>query len=284
MEQVSHVKAGTYIVAVSGGIDSVVLLDVLVRRGELNLVVAHFDHGIRLESRADAAFVSKLAETYQLPFHTERLQLGKEASEATARQARYAFLEKIKTQYNALAIITAHHADDVVETMIINLLRGTGWRGLCSLRETVKIKRPFLSVRKQEVIAYAEKYRLEWREDSTNAELHYLRNRVRHTITPQIDHEAWWKLYLRQCEVMKMIDREIAHLITQKRYPFIMWPSEVALEVLRLQLALTRPQAKYALHAIKTARSGTHYQVGGYQTLQFTRDAYVVLPPSSMLK
>src|SRR3989344_5293986 len=114
-----------YIVAVSGGVDSVVLLDMLIKQKEHNLVVAHFDHGIRVDSDADARFVWELAKKYELSFEVRREELGDAASENTARSHRYAFLRDIAKKYSA-TIVTAHHADDVVETIAINLTRGTG--------------------------------------------------------------------------------------------------------------------------------------------------------------
>ena len=114
----------TILVAVSGGVDSVVLLDMLAR-SEDRLVVAHVDHGIREESSEDAQFVEGLAHQYQVPFVSTRLELGLEASEDTARRARYAFLEAEAAKRGAV-IVTAHHLDDVVGSVAINLIRGTG--------------------------------------------------------------------------------------------------------------------------------------------------------------
>src|SRR3990172_5722177 len=128
------IKLGTYVVAVSGGVDSVVLLHLLVQKGQraegrgqskYNFIVAHFDHGIREDSKLDRELVQELAKKYNLPFVYNQGNLGPKASEATARDARYAFLNKVKDSVSAQAIITAHHQDDVLETAIINLLRGT---------------------------------------------------------------------------------------------------------------------------------------------------------------
>lgn len=126
------VPPGTYIVAVSGGVDSVVLLDMLAKQADLQLVIAHFDHGIREDSKQDALFVAHLAAKYHVPFESERVELGHGASEALAREKRYAFLRMMFKKYNADAIITAHHQDDVIETSMINILRGTGRHGLSS--------------------------------------------------------------------------------------------------------------------------------------------------------
>lgn len=184
----------TYIVAVSGGVDSVVLLDILHRRGGRKLIVAHYDHGIRDNSHDDRLFVQNVALRYNLPFIFDEGRLGPRASEATAREARYAFLRKIKSSAGAAAIVTAHHEDDLLETAILNLLRGTGRKGLSSLRSTDDIYRPLLVTPKAHIITYANKHGLTWREDSTNANPNYLRNYVRHRLLTRFDRDTRRKL------------------------------------------------------------------------------------------
>ena len=112
-----------YIVAVSGGVDSVVLLDMLSKT-QHKLIVAHVDHGIRgKESAADARFVAALARRYQLPFVSTELHLGAHASEETAREKRYEFLFGEAEKYRAV-VVTAHHRDDIIETFLLNLFHG----------------------------------------------------------------------------------------------------------------------------------------------------------------
>lgn len=173
---------GTYVVAVSGGVDSVALLHMLHQQPDLKLVVAHYDHGIREDSAEDRRLVQRLAEEYQLPYIYDEGRLGAGTSEAEARTARYAFLRRVQAASEAQAVITAHHQDDVLETAIINLLRGTGRKGLTSLQSTADIQRPLLSVSKAAIRAYAQDQGLRWREDSTNQDESYLRNYVRHQL------------------------------------------------------------------------------------------------------
>lgn len=180
------VAPGKYIVAVSGGVDSVVLLDLLARQENLDLVVAHFDHGIRSDSNKDCDFVRNLAVSYGLPFESESGNLGKDASEETARLARYKFLEKTLKKHSAKAIITAHHQDDVIETILINILRGTGRKGLSSLQNTNEILRPLTSYQKSQILDYAKTNDLAWREDSTNSDPKYLRNNLRLNVIPKM--------------------------------------------------------------------------------------------------
>jgi len=180
-----EVKPGVYVVAVSGGVDSMTLLNMLSKIPKLRLVVAHFDHGIRSDSEVDRLLVQKVAASYQLPFVFDDGRLGPKASEANARAARYKFLNKVAKAAEADAIITAHHQDDLLETAIINLLRGTGRRGLSSLKSQPRLLRPLLQFSKAQILNYAHKNHLDWREDVTNQDTTYLRNYVRQQILPK---------------------------------------------------------------------------------------------------
>ena len=276
-----------YLAAVSGGIDSVVLLDMLVTAGAHKVTVAHFDHGIRDDSAADARFVEELAAHYGVPCVTARAELGRGASEAAARQARYVFLEREANARGAV-IATAHHADDVAETIALNLTRGTGWRGLAVLDHPERI-RPLLTMTKAELRAYALAHRLEWVEDSTNAELTYLRNRLRRVIAEKLAPDAWrdlGALRQQQCVLKAEIDAEVRRFLrgdaTYRRYFFTVIDDRVAVELLRAAVASvaghgpTRPQAERALLAIKTAPGGTTTDVGEGVQLRFTSATFVV--------
>lgn len=160
------------------------------------MIVAHYDHGIRPDSASDREFVQNLAARYALPFVYDSGRLGPKASEALARNARYAFLRKVKSSANAGVIATAHHEDDLLETAILNLLRGTGRKGLSSLRSNDEFYRPLLSTPKVNIRKYATKHNLTWREDSTNTDTNYLRNYVRHNIMTRFDAPARARLRL----------------------------------------------------------------------------------------
>lgn len=236
------VQPGRYVVAVSGGVDSVVLLALLQQKPRLHLTVAHFDHGIREDSVKDRRLVQELAKEYGLPFVYDEGKLGAGASEATARKARYAFLQNIRRQTGARAIITAHHQDDVIETALLNLLRGTGRRGLTALRSHDGLVRPLLAVPKKDLIAYANARSLTWREDSTNQDLSYKRNYIRHKIVTRMTEAQRYQLLTYITELRDMnhrIDLEVAnqlHMQPQtgyiaRRY-FNRLPHSVALEVI----------------------------------------------------
>lgn len=261
---------GTYVVAVSGGVDSIALLDKLVTSGMYQLIVAHFDHGIRPDSAGDADFVRGLAASYGLGFETRRETLGSGASEELARLRRYQFLRHVARDHRA-GLVTAHHADDVIETIAINLIRGTGWRGLAVLDSD--IVRPLLDVSKKEIMAYARDRELVWREDSTNASSLYLRNRVRHKLAT-VDEEVGRQLlalWATQVSLKAAIDHEAIGLTqgrdTQSRYQFVSIDDASADELLRAicitltGFSPTRPQRARALLAIKTGRAGNHHRI-----------------------
>ncbi len=188
----------TYIVAVSGGVDSVVLLHKLLAKLSVSepsipnpqspiYVVAHFDHGIRPDSSSDAEFVRALSGKNGLTFELGEGNLGPYTSEATARDERYRFLRETKEKYQADKIITAHHQDDVIESMVINMIRGTGARGLNPMSGSSDVLRPLIHKTKQELLEYAGEHDLVWQEDSTNADEKYLRNYVRVRLMPKLE-------------------------------------------------------------------------------------------------
>lgn len=270
------------IVAVSGGVDSVVLLHKLVRANEARLVVAHIDHGLRPESGEDAQFVARLAGGYGLQFESTALQLGDQVSEEYARQGRWQFLRKIREKYHADYIVTAHHADDIVETMIINLKRGTGWRGIATLRETDEIKRPLLVMRKREIIDYAREHELQWREDATNQDERYLRNYVRHRIIPCMSDQqfrAWIQLHTRQLELREQIEREVGLFSpVLSRYHYVMWPDNSAREFLRASVgSLTRREFDRLLLFVRTARPQKQLALSNGKTLKMGVKRFIVL-------
>ncbi|MEI7539306.1 MAG: tRNA lysidine(34) synthetase TilS [Candidatus Saccharibacteria bacterium] len=272
---------GRYVLAVSGGVDSVVLLDMLSRQSGLELVVAHFDHGIRGDSVQDAVFVSDLAKKYNLPFETRREELGINANEETARDRRYDFLRSVAKKHDA-KLITAHHADDVIETIVINLSRGTGWRGLAVLDSD--IIRPLTNLTKVEVINYANEHNLTWHEDSTNSSDVYLRNRIRSKL---VDFDSDKKsqllgLWAEQKSLKRSIDGEVTRLVgdgpVYSRYFFTCIDQSTGVECLRYIVGarLTRPQLIRALFAIKTMLSGKTFQAGDGVSFRFAYRNFMV--------
>ncbi len=274
----------TYVVAVSGGVDSVVLLDMLTK-SDNRLIVAHVDHGIRgEESAADARFVKALAKRYEVPFVSTALKLGPKASEEKARELRYAFLFAKAREFNA-TLVTAHHRDDMVETIALNLQRGTGWRGLMVLNRQ-GIHRPLLPLPKSALYDYACAHRLEWVEDATNATDTYARNKLRHRLAvAPVDATKLSVLRARQLQIGHDIDRESARLITKhagSRYFMTQLDLAVAIELIGAAIKSagaprpTRPQCVRTIHAIKTAKAGTTYQVAKGISLVFSARKYQI--------
>lgn len=263
-----------YIVAVSGGVDSMVLLDMMLREGSRELIVAHFDHGIRPDSHLDAEFVRAVAERRGVAFEHRREELGESASEALARDRRYAFLRSVADRHKA-KIVTAHHMDDLVETVAINMTRGTGWRGLAVF--DADVVRPLIDMEKAELIAYAQKRGVEWREDSTNNSSVYLRNRLRKK-TPSLETSQKREiraLHVHQKDLKRSILNEVRGLIGEgpwySRYFFTHVQSAVAIECLReiTQGKLTRPQLARLLHAVKVAKPHSTFEAGEGIRLHF---------------
>lgn len=269
---------GKYVVAVSGGVDSMVLLDVLSWLKDLQLVVAHYDHGIRQDSHEDRKLVQQVAKRHGLDFRYEEGKMGARTSESDARNARYDFLERVKTEVGAQAIVTAHQQDDVVETLILNLIRGTGRRGLSSLRSTAEKVRPLLDCTKSELLEYAVEKGIAWREDSTNHDLHYKRNYVRYKIVPLLSPAQRQKL-LKISREMLSLNEEIDSAVDQVlravtagpqnlvRKKFIMLPHGIAKEVMAEYLRrcnvrnLSRRLIDRMVAAVKTARPHSLYDV-----------------------
>ncbi|MCS6824311.1 MAG: tRNA lysidine(34) synthetase TilS [Cytophagaceae bacterium] len=181
------------LVAVSGGIDSVVLCDVLYKK-KYTFDVAHCNFGLRgEESDGDESFVRELCQKWGVKlfvkhFDTKSYSAEKKISiQMAARELRYAWFEEIRKQEGYDYIATAHHANDVLETMFLNLIKGTGISGLHGIRARIgSVIRPLLFATKEDIITYAIANGLQWREDSSNLENKYQRNLIRNQIIPWI--------------------------------------------------------------------------------------------------
>lgn len=288
-------KPVSYVVAVSGGVDSMVLLHILARSVPADrLTVAHFDHGIRPDSAEDRLLVSRVARDYGLSFVYDEGRLGAGASEAAARDARYTFLRRVMRADGADYIVTAHHEDDVLETAVINLLRGTGRKGLASLRSHGELYRPLLSTPKRHILAYAAKHGLEWREDSTNADVNYLRNYVRHVILPRFDHDDRDRLRhlitdteRKNVEIDGLLAGQL-HLQPAgdrlDRHWFRELPDNVAREIVAAWLrrlgihGFDRKTVNRLAEAIRTLANGKRSDINGRYVLLVGRDHVTVAP------
>jgi tRNA(Ile)-lysidine synthase len=181
---------GRALVAVSGGPDSVALLDLLVRTDDahrLALVVAHLDHGIHPDSASVAEQVQARAGALGLPLEMERLELGPAAGETEARRRRYAWLEAVRVRTGAAVILTAHHADDQIETLFMRFIGGSGPSGLAGMAAVSgALVRPLLPFRRRELIAYIEARGLAAWADPANFDARHLRSWLRSEILPPL--------------------------------------------------------------------------------------------------
>jgi len=221
-----------YLIGVSGGRDSVALLPWLISLRYKNLTVCHLNHQLRgRSSAADARFVGKLAAKYQADFDIGSADVRalakkrKISIETAAREARYAFFAETARRRNCGTIFVGHHADDLVETFLINLFRGAGNAGLSAMREIstrriegidLTIVRPFLCVWRKEIDDYVGEHRLRFREDATNKNLNPLRNRIRHRIVPYLEktlgrniRQNIWRTAMIAAEEEKWIESEL---------------------------------------------------------------------------
>jgi tRNA(Ile)-lysidine synthase len=199
-----------YLIGVSGGRDSVALLHCLVEWGYQRLVVCHLDHQLRgRASRADAKFVERLAAKLNFEFELGKTDVAalarrsKQSLETAGRAARYEFFARIARRRRCRTIFVGHHADDLVETFLMNLFRGAGPAGLSAMREItprriagteLRIVRPLLGVWREEIDQFVKARSLKFRNDITNESLEPVRNRLRRRLIPYIEKQLGRKV------------------------------------------------------------------------------------------
>lgn len=186
--------SGPALLALSGGVDSVVLANLLLA-ARIPFAAAHCNFSLRAaDSAGDAAFVQDWCASRGITCHTETFKTaeiaakGGKSIQVTARDLRYKWFEQLCGKYHYAAVLTAHHADDVAETMLINLCRGTGIAGLHGIPERRgKVIRPLLFATRDNIVAFALEQNIQWREDASNAKTDYLRNAIRHEVLSRLE-------------------------------------------------------------------------------------------------
>ena len=247
----AHEQAG---VAVSGGADSVCLLEVLrelAPRWDLRLAVLHLDHGLRgEESRQDAEFVRELARARELPFILERAELPAGNLEEAAREARLRFFRERIAAGAVDSVAVGHTRSDQAETVLFRFLRGAGTAGLAGIHPVTGdgIVRPLLDVTRAETEAFLRARGIAWREDSTNASARFARNRIRHGLLPQLTRdwnpaleatlaktadwalaeEAYWKDEIANLALACLRDDGAGVLAPPRCSPTCRWPPPAA--------------------------------------------------------
>jgi tRNA(Ile)-lysidine synthase len=195
-----------YLIGVSGGRDSVALLHQLIQLDYRRLIVCHLDHQLRgRSSNADAKFVARVATKLDCEFELGRTDVAalarktRRSIETAGRMARYEFFARVARRRRCHAVFLAHHADDLVETFLMNLFRGAGPTGLAGMREVssrwvagteLTIIRPLLGVWREGIDRYLKAHRIEFRDDATNESLGPVRNRIRHRLIPYIEKQV----------------------------------------------------------------------------------------------
>lgn len=292
----------TVVVAVSGGADSVALLDALVHLAAplgVTLHVAHLDHGLRPDSADDAQFVADLAHRYGLPLTVAAADIAGHAAahglslEEAGREARYAFLGALAATLGARRIATAHHADDQAETVLARLLRGAGLDGLGGMRPLaplpptadvpfgayhtdlsrppegappsadVRVIRPFLGLRRHELRAYLAIRGLPFRDDPTNRDTTLLRNRLRHEILPRLAAiNPAVVETLARAATLMADDADTLAALTEAAWPAVARPAADAIELDLAALAAQPVAMRRRLLRAALARLGGGRDVG----------------------
>jgi tRNA(Ile)-lysidine synthase len=188
----------TVVVALSGGADSCALLDLLATMPNfpLHLIAAHLNHCLRgSDSDTDEAFCRSAAKRYNIPFETRRTDVASYAAEnrlsleEAGRQVRIAFFDELIERFGADALALGHHRDDQAETLLMRLIRGAGGTGLAGMSFSSRDRyiRPLLGITRCEIESHLNERTLSWREDASNRDMHFLRNRIRHNLLPQLE-------------------------------------------------------------------------------------------------
>jgi tRNA(Ile)-lysidine synthase len=269
-----------WVIGLSGGADSTVLLHAmhdLSARAELNwrLHPAHLHHGLRGdEADADCQFVSDLADEFNLPFHSERVDIQAESDqgggslEEVARQRRYEFLERVALQTGSELVAVAHHADDNAETVLHRICRGTGLRGLSGIRDVrpinpdshVRVVRPLLRQRRETIEEICAGHSFQVRQDSSNLSPAFTRNRIRREILPMLaesvnpqisdallrlaEHAKWLGTYLEDAAARTfdslVISERPRHIVLNNR-ALLAKQRIIQAEVIRRTIAMVSP-------------------------------------------
>jgi len=295
-QQLHIVHAKPLIVAVSGGTDSVALVHALANlrsRFEYVLHIATLEHGLRGEAGGqDVRFVRDLAQQLNLPCYHNIVdtrayaQSTNSGIEAAARQLRYAFLAEIAHKVDATVIVTAHHAGDQAETVLMHLLRGAGLHGLSGMvtvapvpnHDELTLFRPLLGISKQVLIDYCVEHELTPREDLTNQDVRYLRNAIRHRVLPHLQaynpnieialNRLADSVGLDDAFIQQMLDNDVKPLLVHgderiiaQKSDFLSWHPALQRRCLmfmvsELQDHNMHPTYDHLVHAMQVAQNG----------------------------
>lgn len=262
--------ADRVLLAVSGGLDSIAMANLFHQAG-LPFAIAHVNFGLRgADSIADAVFVQNVAEQYEVPFHLTHFDTTAVAAELgisiqmAARDLRYDWFNDLCQRYKYASVATAHHKNDVLETVLLNVIRGTGLAGLHGIAplqdrgQGGRLIRPLLFATRDDLAAYVEEHKLTYREDSSNSSDKYARNRIRHQVVPVLAalNPGLWQTLPRSIErfraaetLMRIeLDRTWAELI-ERHNDRLFLPTEKLLAQTELTFRLTEWLKPYGFAA-----------------------------------
>lgn len=220
------------VVGVSGGEDSMCLLHLLINNLiKENIIVAHVNHNIRSESASELEFVKNYCLKNKIKFESIVLPNDKVYNENELRKMRYDFFKLLMQKYKATYLLTAHHGDDLIETILMRLTRGSSFKGyagieLLSIKENYKILRPLISVSKEQIKDYIKEYNIKYVCDNSNFSDKYTRNRYRHHLIPFLKkenskvHEKYLSFSKELLEYDALIDHLVVEDIEKNGYPF----------------------------------------------------------------
>jgi tRNA(Ile)-lysidine synthase len=202
------------VIGVSGGVDSMVLAHILSRMPLITIICAHVDHQVRPESSSDEGFVREWCSKMSIQYEVYRLDPCPKGMnfEAWARKERYKFFNKICQENNCQIVLTAHHADDVVETLLMRLCANKEMRTIDEGNQEAAILRPMLTCRKGEILKYALDHSVLYVEDATNMDVKFLRNRFRHAILPFLRNEIGNSIDSVLLEQARSLDNDLRYL------------------------------------------------------------------------
>lgn len=292
----SEARERPVLLTVSGGVDSVVMAH-LFHRSAIAFAIAHCNFRLRgEESEGDAHFVAQLAQHYGVPFHLKEFDTiayaddNRVSIQMAARKLRYDFFHELHREHRYRAIAVAHHADDVAETMLLNMVRGAGIAGVHGMAQVNGVVvRPLLSLTGDAIRAYAKKHELVWREDSSNAEVFYTRNRLRHRVMPVLReiNPAVTDAMLRHARLMHDYEELLKHLISDVARDMVHqqgtvtsvnlsklmeWPSQATLLYhLLYNFGFTATQCRQMVESPRTGAtffSNTHKLITGRELLE----------------
>lgn len=286
-----------------------VLLDLVIRNHpKEKIIVAHFDHSLRgEESDGDRELVANYCKRENIVFEVQKMDIAflseteKTSIEASARKYRYEFLFRVKEQYGAKYILTAHHQDDRIETALFNLIRGTKLGGIHALSEsTLPLLRPLLRVPKTKILAYARESKISFHEDSSNTDTMYLRNHLRHNILPEFEkinseyRRALENFIDYTSELKTWIDEEIqVFLMEWESFPVSLFEKKSIFfqkEIIRYfyekahhgTIWLSEGNIDEFLRFILTANGGTTKEIGKLRLEKRKWNIYFSFLPSSL--